>query len=116
MCDFINLINFRFTLLWHNKQLDLYTDMIKIISAIGLKMLKKILILSFVSFTLTACSTQQVIGTGVAVARIPTKAAGAVAGTAGGIVGATVGGVVAGRTGAKYGKIAGQRAARKAIP
>lgn len=79
-------------------------------------MIKKISLLIVVSFSLTACSTQQVIGTGIAVAKIPTKAAGAVAGTAGGIVGGTVGGVVAGRTGAKYGKMAGQRAAKKAIP
>ena len=79
-------------------------------------MIKKLSFIMVVSFLLTACSTQQVINTGVAVAKIPTKAAGAVAGTAGGIVGGTVGGVVAGRTGAKYGKMAGQRAARKAIP
>ena len=82
----------------------------------GFKMFKKLLFLGLVSLSISACSTQQVIGTGVAVAKIPTRAAGAVAGTAGGIIGGTVGGVVAGRTGAKYGKMAGQRAARKAIP
>ena len=79
-------------------------------------MFKNILLFCVVSISLSACSTQQVISTGVAVAKVPVKAAGAVAGTAGGIVGGTVGGVVAGRTGAKYGKMAGQRAARKAIP
>lgn len=62
------------------------------------------------------CSQQQVIGGTIAVAKLPVKAAGAVAGTAGGIVGGTVGGLVAGDTGRKYGKMAGQSAARKAIP
>lgn len=75
-----------------------------------------ITVLSAASLSLTGCSTQQVVGAGIAVAKVPVKAAGAVAGTAGGIVGGTVGGVVAGKTGAKYGKLAGQRAARKAIP
>ncbi|MEH6456586.1 MAG: hypothetical protein V7749_09705 [Cocleimonas sp.] len=73
-------------------------------------------VLSVISFSLSSCSTQQVIGAGVAVAKVPVKAAGAVAGTAGGIVGGTVGGIVAGETGAKYGKMAGQSAAKKAIP
>jgi len=63
-----------------------------------------------------ACSQQQVIGSTVAVAKLPVKAAGAVAGTAGGIVGGTVGGIVAGNTGRRVGKMAGQSAARKAIP
>lgn len=66
--------------------------------------------------TLQACSQQQVIGSTVAVAKLPVKAVGAVAGTAGGVVGGTVGGLVAGSTGRKYGSMAGQRAARKAIP
>lgn len=79
-------------------------------------MYKKLLCLYLFSISLSACSTQQVIGTGIAVAKVPTRAAGAVAGTAGGIVGGTVGGIVGGRTGAKYGKMAGQRAAKKAIP
>ena len=71
----------------------------------------------FSSFiALQACSQQQVIGSTVAVAKLPVKAAGAVAGTAGGIVGGTVGGVVAGSTGRKYGSIAGQSAARSALP
>ncbi len=65
---------------------------------------------------LQACSTQQVIRGGVAVVKLPVKAAGAVVGTAGGFVGGTVGGLVAGNTGRKYGKMAGQRAARRVIP
>jgi len=79
-------------------------------------MIKKILIFATVSLSLTACSTQQVIGTGIAVAKVPTKAAGAVVGTAGGIVGGTVGGIVGGSAGAQLGKAAGQSAAKKAIP
>jgi outer membrane lipoprotein SlyB len=67
-------------------------------------------------FTLQACSQQQVVSSAVSVATLPVKAAGAVAGTAGGIVGGTAGGLVAGSTGRKYGAMAGQRAARKAIP
>ncbi len=67
-------------------------------------------------FSLQACSQQQVISGAVGVAKLPVKAAGAVAGTAGGIVGGTVGGVVAGSTGRKYGSIAGQSAARSALP
>ena len=79
-------------------------------------MFNKVLILSGLVMSLSACSTQQVVGTGVYIAKAPVKVVGSVAGTAGGIVGGTVGGVVAGSTGAKYGKMAGQRAARKAIP
>lgn len=63
-----------------------------------------------------ACSQQQVIGSTVAVAKLPVKAAGAVAGAAGGVVGGTVGGLVAGSTGRKYGAMAGQSATRKALP
>ena len=66
--------------------------------------------------SIQACSQQQVISSAVGVAKLPVKAAGAVAGTAGGVVGGTVGGLVAGDTGRKYGAIAGQSAARKAIP
>jgi len=66
--------------------------------------------------SLQACSQQQVISGAVGVAKLPVKAAGAVAGTAGGIVGGTVGGVVAGSTGRKYGSMAGQSAARSALP
>ena len=82
-------------------------------------MLKKIVTIAALAITaisLSACSTQQVIGAGIAVAKVPTKAAESVVGTAGGIVGGTVGGIVGGSTGAKYGKMAGQRAAKKAIP
>ncbi len=79
-------------------------------------MFRTAIFLGLVSLSLSACSTQQVIGAGVAVAKVPVKAVGAVAGTAGGVVGGTVGGLVAGSTGAKYGKLAGQRAAKKAIP
>lgn len=77
---------------------------------------KIIFIMSLLSITLSACSTQQVIGAGVAVAKVPVKAVNGVAGVAGGVVGGTVGGLVAGSTGAKYGKMAGQRAAQKAVP
>ena len=66
--------------------------------------------------SIQACSQQQVIGSAVTVAKLPVEAAGAVAGTAGSVVGGTVGGLVAGDTGRKYGAIAGQSAARKAIP
>ena len=66
--------------------------------------------------SLQACSQQQVIGSAVTVAKLPVKAADAVAGTAGGVVGGTVGGLVAGSTGRKYGAIAGQSAARTAVP
>lgn len=76
----------------------------------------KILTISALILSIQACSQQQVIGSTVAVAKLPVKAAGAVAGTAGGFVGGTVGGLVAGETGRKYGKMAGQTAARKAIP
>ncbi len=82
--------------------------MFKTVSLLGL--------VSVVSFSLSACSTQQVIGAGIAVAKVPVKAIEGTAGVAGGIVGGTVGGIVAGSTGAKYGKMAGQRAAQKAIP
>jgi len=68
------------------------------------------------SLLFTGCSTQQVVGGTVAVAKLPVKAAGAVAGTAGGVVGGTVGGLVAGDVGRKYGKLAGQSAARNAVP
>jgi len=67
-------------------------------------------------FSIQACSQQQVIGSAVSVAKLPVKAAGAVAGTAGGIVGGTAGGLVAGSTGRKYGAMAGQSAARRALP
>ena len=73
-------------------------------------------ILGLICISLSACSTQQVIGTGIAVAKIPVKTAETVAGAAGGVVGGTVGGLVAGGTGAKYGSMAGQRAAKKAVP
>jgi len=66
--------------------------------------------------SIQACSQQQVISSTVGVAKLPVKAAGAVAGTAGGIVGGTVGGLVAGNTGRKYGAMAGQSAARNAVP
>jgi len=81
-------------------------------------MIKTIIYTTFIFslLTLTACSQQQVIGSAVAVAKIPVKATGAVAGTAGGIVGGSVGGLVAGNVGRKYGKMAGQSAARKAVP
>ena len=69
-----------------------------------------------VLLSIQACSQQQVIGSAVTVAKLPVTAAGAVAGTAGGIVGGTVGGLVAGSTGSKYGAIAGQSAARRALP
>ena len=65
---------------------------------------------------LQGCSQQQVVSSTVSVAKLPYKAAGAVVGTAGGLVGGTVGGLVAGNTGRRYGKMAGQSAARKAIP
>ncbi len=64
----------------------------------------------------SACSTQQVVSGAIGVAKLPVKAAGAVAGTAGGIVGGAVGGVVAGNTGRRIGRAAGQSAARKAVP
>ncbi len=66
--------------------------------------------------SLQACSQQQVISSAVSVAKLPVDAAGAVVGTAGGIVGGAAGGLVAGSTGRKYGAMAGQSAARKAIP
>ncbi len=65
---------------------------------------------------LQACSQQQVVSSVVGVAKLPGKAAGAVAGTAGSVVGGTVGTVVGGSTGRKYGSMAGQKAARKAVP
>jgi uncharacterized protein YcfJ len=75
---------------------------------------------SLVSLTLLlsiqACSQQQVISSTVSVAKLPVKAVGAVAGTAGGVVGGTVGGLVAGDTGRRYGSMAGQSAARNAVP
>ena len=67
-------------------------------------------------FLLQACSQQQVIHNTVSVAKLPVKAAGAVVGTAGGIVGGAAGGLVAGRTGRRYGSMAGQSAARRALP
>ena len=73
-------------------------------------------LVSVVSISLTACSTQQVIGAGIAVATIPVKTVETAAGVAGGVVGGTVGGLVGGGAGAKYGSAAGQRAAKKAIP
>ncbi len=83
---------------------------------IKLKIVSLMIVFLPVILTLQACSQQQVIGGAVGVAKLPVKAAGAVAGTAGGIVGGTVGGLVAGSAGRKYGKMAGQSAARKAIP
>jgi len=66
--------------------------------------------------SIQACSQQQVINSTVSVAKLPVKAAGAVVGTAGGIVGGAAGGLVAGSTGRKYGSMAGQSAARRALP
>ena len=66
--------------------------------------------------SIQACSQQQVISNTVSVAKLPAKAAGAVAGTAGGIVGGAAGGLVAGNTGRKYGSMAGQSAARRVVP
>ncbi len=66
--------------------------------------------------SLQACSQQQVISNTVSVAKLPVKAAGAVAGTAGGIIGGAAGGLVAGSTGRKYGSMAGQSAAKRALP
>lgn len=79
-------------------------------------MMNKLLLLCSTLLTLSACSQQQVVSGAIGVAKLPVKAAGAVVGTAGGIVGGTVGGVVAGSTGAKYGKMAGQSAARRVVP
>ena len=83
-------------------------------------MVKQALLLSFTILSISACSTQQVVSntvdSAIYVAKIPTRAAGAVVGTAGGIVGGTVGGLVAGNMGEKYGKMAGQSAARNAVP
>ena len=67
-------------------------------------------------FSIQACSQQQVIHNTVSVAKLPVKAAGAVVGTAGGVVGGAAGGLVAGNTGRKYGAMAGQSAARRALP
>jgi hypothetical protein len=84
---------------------------------IGLIMIKfRILTAILLLLMLQACSQQQVVGSTVAVAKLPFKAAGAVAGTAGGVVGGTVGGLVGGSTGRRYGSMAGQSAARKAVP
>jgi len=80
------------------------------------KIFKIYSILLVLMLSIPACSQQQVIGSTIAVAKLPVKAVGAVAGTAGGIVGGTVGGVVAGDTGRRIGKMAGQSAARRAIP
>lgn len=79
-------------------------------------MFKTGIFLCIVSFSLSACSTQQVIGTGIAAAKVPGKVVKGTAGVAGGVVGGTVGGVVGGSTGAKYGKMAGQQAGKRAIP
>ncbi|MEB8432071.1 hypothetical protein OO007_07510 [Cocleimonas sp. KMM 6892] len=74
-----------------------------------------ILVLSITAVTLlSACSTQQVVGSAITVAKVPVKAAGVVAGTAGSIVGGTVGGIIAGGTGARLGSAAGSAAAKKA--
>jgi len=80
-----------------------------------MKLLPMISVLSC-AVLISACSQQQVVNGAVGVAKIPYKAAGAVAGTAGSVVGGTVGGVVAGNTGRRIGSAAGQSAARKAIP
>ena len=74
-----------------------------------------ILISMTVVLTLSACSTQQVVGSAITVAKLPVKAAGVVAGTAGSIVGGTVGGIIAGGTGARLGSAAGRTAAKKAV-
>ncbi len=74
------------------------------------------LILGFLSLSLSSCSTQQVVGAGIAVATVPVKVVSGAAGVAGGVVGGTVGGIVGGSAGAKYGSMAGQRAAQKAVP
>lgn len=65
---------------------------------------------------LSACSQQQVIGSTVAVAKLPVKVVGAAAGTAGSVVGGTVGGAVGGSVGRRVGSAAGQSAARNAVP
>ena len=78
--------------------------------------IQSVIFLGLISLTLSACSTQQVVGTGVAIAKVPVKAVSGAAGVAGSVVGGTVGGIVAGGTGAKYGAMAGQRAAQKAVP
>ena len=64
---------------------------------------QKIFLFCALALSIQGCSQQQVVSSAVGVAKLPAKAAGAVAGTAGGIVGGTVGGVVAGNTGRKYG-------------
>ena len=64
---------------------------------------------------LSACSTQQVVGSAITVAKLPVKAAGVVAGTAGSVVGGTVGGIIAGGTGARLGSAAGRSVAKKAV-
>ena len=64
--------------------------------------------------TLSACSTQQVVGSAITVAKLPVKAVGVVAGTTGSVVGGTVGGIIAGGTGARLGSAAGRTAAEKA--
>jgi hypothetical protein len=66
--------------------------------------------------SIQACSQQQVISITVTVAKLPVKAVGAVAGATGSVVGGAAGGLVAGRTGRKYGSMAGQSAARRALP
>lgn len=79
-------------------------------------MFKTVIFVSIVSFFLSACSTQQVVGTGIAAAKLPGKVVEGTAGVAGGVVGGVAGGVVGGSTGAKLGKAAGQSAAKNAVP
>ena len=74
-----------------------------------------IILIIAAALTLSACSTQQVVGSAITVAKLPVKAAGAVAGTAGSVVGGTVGGIIAGGTGARLGSAAGRSAAKKAV-
>ena len=80
------------------------------------KIFKSYTILLVLMLSIQACSQQQVIGSTVAVAKLPVKVVGAVAGTAGGVVGGTVGGIVAGNPGRRIGKMAGQSAAKNAVP
>jgi len=76
----------------------------------------KLLISITLLLSLQACSSQQIVGTTISVAKLPVDAATAVVGTVGGVVGGTAGGLVAGETGRRVGSIVGQSAARRAIP
>ncbi|HIP81413.1 MAG TPA: hypothetical protein EYH16_03275 [Leucothrix mucor] len=77
---------------------------------------RTLIITIFAVASLNACSQQQVIGSTVAVAKLPVKVVGAAAGTAGSVVGGTVGGAVGGSIGRKVGSAAGQSAGRNAVP